>query len=94
MTPLKPWRVVNIRANAALPARELDKKHRRHGKSLRRSKLQMTLTLQQMTFPEDYVLRHSLQPIKAKFLKYWSDIPEVSIIATCLDLRLVLSNIF
>lgn len=36
---------------------------------------------QQMTLPEDSVLRHSLQPIKAKFLKYWSDIPAVSILS-------------
>jgi hypothetical protein len=33
---------------------------------------------QHMTLPEDSILRHSLQSIKVKFLKYWSDIPAVS----------------
>ncbi|KAJ1692255.1 hypothetical protein LUZ63_008953 [Rhynchospora breviuscula] len=42
--------------------------------------------------PEDSVLRQALPPIRTKFLKYWSDVPQLTIIASCLDPRLKISQ--
>jgi hypothetical protein len=36
---------------------------------------------------EEDILWHSLELMKAKFLKYWSEISPIIIIACCLDLR-------
>jgi Domain of unknown function (DUF4413) len=39
---------------------------------------------------EDDILWYSLEPMKAKFLKYWREIPPITIVACCLDPKLVL----
>ena len=39
------------------------------------------------SLPEASPLRDALHPIRAKFLKYWTEVPKISIIATSLDPR-------
>lgn len=45
---------------------------------------------QMSTLRDNNILWFALQPIREKFLKYWQDVPKLTIIASCLDSRLVL----
>jgi len=48
------------------------------------------MTSKKKELTEEDILWYSLEHIKAKFLKYWSEIPPITIIACCLDPRKLL----